>query len=114
MDVSDETTAEWRRFFTEQPTEPGWTGIFTRHEAAGAIPNGERIVKATFEEGDSQPIGAPGTVLGSLPTMPAIADEAKERGIRPPDAYWYFIEWDARPRWALSVVDWKIRRADGG
>lgn len=93
-------------------TEPGWVGVFTRHETAGAIPNGTTIEKAEVEPGDSQPLGARGKVLGSLPNIPEVVEEAKRRGVRPPDAYWYFVEWDALPRRAVGIIDWKIRRAD--
>lgn len=77
---------------------PGWHGSFTRNQAPGAYPNGTRIVKVETEHGDTNPVGAMGTVLGSLqhPRYP-------EMGIG------YFIEWDRTPRCAVLVVAWKIR-----
>jgi hypothetical protein len=101
-------------------TEVGWYGVFTRQQAAGAIANGERIVKVVAEEGDSQPVGALGTVLGSLgPFPPEAAAEAKAelvaKGLPPRDVVFaYFVEWDAAPRQAVGVMDFKIRRADAG
>lgn len=94
-------------------TETGWTGVFTRHETPGALPNGTRIVKAEVEPGDSQPLGALGKVIGSMPNVPEVFEEAKRKGLRPPNAYWYFVEWDALPRHAVAIMDWKIARADG-
>lgn len=110
---NDAGVAEWRRLFTQRPTEAGWYGIFTRFQSEGAIPNGEAIVKVNSEPGDSVPDGERGKVLGSLPNIPAVSEEAKRKGIRPPDAYWYFVEWASRPRCAIQLIDWKIRRADG-
>lgn len=94
-------------------TETGWVGVFTRHQAEGAIPNGTAIVKADSEPGDAHPTGAKGTVLGSIPTIPEVEADARARGLRPPDAFFYSVEWSARPRVAINIMDWKIRRADG-
>lgn len=93
--------------------EPGWSGVFTRHQADGAIPNGTRIVKGESEPGDSTPSGSKGTVLGSIDTIPEVEAEARGRGVRPPDAYFYSVEWDRLPHVAVNVMDWKIARADG-
>jgi hypothetical protein len=75
--------------------EPGWTGIFTREQAEGAIANGRRVVKVKGEAGDAHPVGATATVLGSL-SYPELG------GIG------YFVEWDSRPRVAVFVIAWKI------
>lgn len=86
--------------FTE---EPGWVGVFTRNQAEGAIPNGTRIEKSEGEAGDSNPIGATGTVLGSLPApdgMPAKFAHVK---------HFYFVEWDNYPKQACGVLDYKIK-----
>jgi hypothetical protein len=77
-------------------TEHGYLGAFTRDQAPGAIANGTHIVKTRTEEGDANPIGATGVVLGSL------CHEEK---------YLYFVEWDSLPRVAVGVSDWKIERA---
>lgn len=69
--------------------EPGWYGAFTRAQAPGAYPNGQRIVKVRSEPGDSQPNGTPGTVLGSVAREGVIA---------------YFIEWDTARREAVLVL----------
>jgi hypothetical protein len=99
-------------------TEVGWQGVFTRQQAAGAIENGARIVKLESEADDSQPNGALGTVLGSLEFPPGAAEEARAellaKGQPPRDVkYAYFVEWDALPRTAVGIMDWKIGRADG-
>lgn len=74
--------------------EPGWRGAFTRDEADGALPNGTAIQKVKSEPGDFNPIGARGTVLGSL--------RAPSLGVA------YFIEWETLPRCAVVVAAWKI------
>lgn len=76
-------------------TEPGWTGAFTRETYPGSIPNGTRIVKIWMEPGDRHPIGAEGTILGSIghPKLDNIA---------------YFVEWDTLPRHAVAVIERKI------
>lgn len=92
-------------------SEPGWMGAFTRDHAEGAIPNGARIVKLDGEPGDSTPSGTEGTVLGSIDArLPELRAEARRQGVRPPDAYWYFVEWSNRPRVAVGLMDWKIKR----
>lgn len=89
-------------------SETGWIGVFTRHEAEGAIPNGTRVVKARRESGDATPVGTCGTVLGSV--------NAAFLGQDAPDGweeitYAYFVEWADRPNVAVGVMDWKIERA---
>lgn len=76
--------------------EPGWFGAFTRQQAAGAIPNGARVVKVAEDpRGDRTPLRTAGTVLGSL--------------ARPEDgALFYFVSWDTSPRVASGCVAWKI------
>lgn len=76
--------------------EPGWTGVFTRQEAAEALyRNGARIEKAQFEDGDAHPVGARGTVLGSI--------HAAKIGTA------YFVEWDDEPKVAVAVTETRIR-----
>jgi hypothetical protein len=74
--------------------EEGWTGLFTRNEVLGAWRNGTRIVKVAKDEGDANPVGVTGTVLGSL--------------AHPREGLCYFIEWDGRPRMAVACIAWKI------
>jgi hypothetical protein len=86
-------------------SEDGWIGVFTRHEAVGAMPNGTRVVKVRGESGDATALGTCGTVLGSL--------DAEFLGERVPDGwetitYAYFVEWADRPNVAVGVMDWKI------
>jgi hypothetical protein len=73
---------------------PGWFGAFTRDQAPGAIPNGSPIRKVATEDGDTNPVGARGLVLGSV--------DVPGKGLA------YFVEWDATPRCAVFVVAWKI------
>jgi hypothetical protein len=77
--------------------EPGWHGAFTRGQAPGAIPNGRRIVKTATEDGDTNPLGTMGTVLGSL-SRPEVLN----------GALMYFVEWDTMPRVAVGVIANKI------
>jgi hypothetical protein len=83
----------------------GYFGSFTRAQAQGAIPNGARVRKA-FEDpsGDRTPIGSLGTVLGSF--VGYVSDDAAMLA--------YFVEWDRKPRIAVSLSFWKIQRADTG
>lgn len=84
--------------------EPDWEGMFTRYHATGAYENGARIEKCEREEGDATPIGVGGVVLGSVPHSTVI----NGRAIR----YAYFVEWDDKPRKAVAVTDFKIKRAE--
>jgi hypothetical protein len=76
---------------------PGWYGLFTRHQMPGAIRNGTRVVKVRTEAGDTHPVGSLATVLGSMG--------------HPDVGIGYFVEWDARPRFAVLVVADKIAPA---
>lgn len=76
--------------------QPGYQGVFTTDQAEGAIPNGTRIVKTWKETGDMTPLGAQGTVLGSV----------YERRL----GYGYFVEWDHFPKRAVFVSEKKIDR----
>lgn len=82
-------------------SEPGWHGMFTRHQANGAIPNGTQIVKCNSEPGDTTPEGMTGTVMGSLrapETMGALL--------------FYFVEWTNRPRAPMGIMATKIKVAE--
>lgn len=50
----------------------------------GSIPAGTRIVKATYTQGDSFPMGTGGKVLAVMP-------------IQVENEFAYFIEWDPMP-----------------
>lgn len=82
---------------------PGWLGVHTRDQAPGAMPNGTRVVKTMLEPGDGHPVGAMGTVIGSI-EAPQPAHEFQSR-------FFYFIAWDDRPRLAVGVASAKIARA---
>jgi hypothetical protein len=79
---------------------PGYTGAFTRDQAPGALASGTRIMKTDSEEGDANPDGALGTVLGSL-SHPEVQN----------GALMYFIEWDAVPKVAVGCMGFKVRAA---
>lgn len=85
---------------------PGYTGDFTRDQAEGAIPNGTTVVKTKSEEGDTNPNGSLGTVLGSIDTEKIDPALSKKYGAR----FFYFIEWQARPKVAFGVAGFKIER----
>jgi len=75
---------------------PGYTGAFTRRQAAGALDNGTTVVKVAHDEGgDLHPDGSEGAILGSI--------RAAGLGVM------YFVEWDATPGVATAVVEAKIR-----
>lgn len=74
----------------------GYYGVFTRHQADGAIPNGTAVVKVNSEPGDGRQDGVMGVVLGSLSTP--------DMGIA------YFIEWSDMPRFAVGTMALKIQR----
>lgn len=76
--------------------EPGWAGTFTRAEVVGALRNGTRVVKVTFDSKDAHRPGDLATVIGSF-------------GV--PEKFGYFVEWDDMPRAAVFVEPRKIRPA---
>jgi hypothetical protein len=80
--------------------ERGYVSAFTRAQAPGAMDNGTRVEKCASEEGDGNPDGSLGTILGSF------SDARIERG-----ALLYFVEWDERPTWAIAVMAFKLKRA---
>lgn len=95
--------------------EPGWVGAFTREEGKDCFPNGSRVVKALFREGDGTPEGTMGTVLGSFNFTgeDAELDEIlRINGGPPHDRRFYFIEWDNRPKTAVGTLSFKIRLAE--
>lgn len=79
--------------------EPGWFGSFTRKTAFGALPSGSRVRKVKSENGDANPNGTQGTILGS------ISVEELQNG-----ALLYFVAWDTAPRTAVAVMHFKIAR----
>lgn len=86
---------------------PGYVGAFTKDEAVGAIPNGSTIMKSRSEDGDATPDGTFGVVLGSIDGSLIDAAIEKKTGTK----FMYFVEWDNRPGFAVSVADFKIARA---
>jgi hypothetical protein len=78
------TAADWQQIAKTLPSPP-----------AGAFTPGTRIEKIKTERGDSQPVGARGTVIVALP-------EAQPFGAG------YVIEWDALPGMAVLVMAFKV------
>jgi hypothetical protein len=76
---------------------PGYMGAFTRDTATGALPSKTRVRKVNSEPGDGQVNGVMGTVLGSISHPDVLGG-----------ATCYFIEWDTRPRMAVSVMGFKV------
>lgn len=74
--------------------EPGYIGAFTRETYPGAIPAGARVVKVQSEEGDANINGAAATVLGSIGHENVVL---------------YFVEWDAKPGYAVAVAAFKLQ-----
>ncbi len=85
--------------------EPGITGMFTRNQAPGAFPNGSRVVKCDAEPTDVTPLGAQGTVIGSI-AGPVLKRGVERKGIM------YWISWDWRPTWYIAVSDWKLEQVN--
>lgn len=77
-------------------TREGYTGMFCTTDAPNAIPAGTQIKKVRTESDDEHQIGSTGAVLGSI--------SVNNLGIM------YFIEWDDKPKHAISTVAWKIAR----
>ena len=75
--------------------EPGWTGQFSRGQAPGCYPNDSRVEKCAKDPDDARPIGATGTVLGSI-RLDGLGSA-------------YFVEWDDMPRCAVFVIGWKLK-----
>lgn len=75
-------------------------------EADNAIPNGTRIKKVVFEEGDSTPLGDEGVVFSSVATPKEMKEEF-------PDVdFMYWVIWDTMPQVPVAVSSYKIGRAD--
>jgi hypothetical protein len=69
---------------------------YTEENAPGAIPRGTAIVKVFSEDGDANPTGTRGKVLGSMSDGQRIG---------------YFVEWETTPGVPVFVADFKIARA---
>lgn len=87
----------------------GYCGRCSRHtsgcvyftgQAANAIPNGQRVRKANSRPGDGHPDGSLGTVLSSM-SHPEIMG----------GVVFYFVEWDANPRFAVGTLATKVELA---
>lgn len=74
MTLVDEVLASTRQFMKD----------YAVPSCPGSIPAGRRVVKTTFQKGDTFPIGTGGTVLAVIP-------------IKVNGQFAYFIEWDPAP-----------------
>ncbi len=79
-------------------------GHYVESQAEGAIPNGERIRKCWCEDGDANPVGTVGTVIGSIGPVDDVPEFQSCR-------YGYFVEWSTYPGVAVFVAGKKIERA---
>ncbi len=84
---------------------PGYEGPFIRLQAEGAVPNGRRIYKQRFNEGDHTPDGTPGTILGSF-------DAGRVEGGEPVPGIDYFVAWDPNPMVPVLLNHRKINPVD--
>jgi hypothetical protein len=73
----------------------GFSGLHTRDQAAGAIPNGARVEKVASAPGDTHQDGAAATILGSIH--------------HPKVGYGYFVAWDTHPRAAVFVAGSRVK-----
>lgn len=86
---------------------PGYAGAFTRGQAQGAYECGSRVIKANSEAGDANPDGSLGTVLGSIKAPSGMSNPAYAGKIM------YFVEWDARPKHAIGIIETKLKLGNG-
>ena len=84
---------------------PGYVGLFVRDEAAGAIPNGRKIVKINTQPGDINKHGATGTVIGSVDCVKSAPELANRYRVR----FLYFIEWHEMPNVVVAIKESRIR-----
>lgn len=70
---------------------------YTDDEVPGAYRNGARVEKIQGDAGDRNPIGAIGTILGSM-------------GIAELNLVGYFVEWDTDPGKPTFTIDMKLKR----
>lgn len=87
MDTRIITADDWRAIARRLPAPP-----------PDSLAPGARVEKIKSEPGDSQPIGARGTVIVALP-------EVRDMGVG------YVIEWDQIPGIAALVIGWKVTLA---
>jgi hypothetical protein len=78
---------------------PVGVAIYTTDQVEGAIANGTPVVKVLSEEGDTNPVGTRGVVIGS------VAGDFDGRVIVD-----YFVEWETAPNVPVVVADEKIAR----
>jgi hypothetical protein len=83
--------------------KPGDVAMYTTAHAPGAYANGSRVRKATFHPGDAHPVGALGTVVGSLGPIDVVG--RREFG--------YFVVWDKLPGVPVFVRGGKVELEKG-
>lgn len=71
---------------------------YTTQEADGALKNGRTVRKVNSEEGDGNPDGSIGTVLGSI--------SHEEHGP------FYFVRWDRMAYFAVGVMAKKVEAVE--
>ena len=74
-------------------------------EAAGAIPNGSKVIKQNSEEGDAHPDEVKGVVVSSLGAPQSMVDDGF-------DPFFYFVDWgDGLP---VGIMGSKVREDRSG
>lgn len=101
-----------------------WQGAYTEDHYPGAYANGSRIKKVWGEEGDLTPVGAEGTVIGSIgredfPEMDVVyftagrvIDRIEEGDRHRIPQIGYFVEWDNKPGISVFTRDVKISKIE--
>ena len=84
--------------------------VVIRGEAKGAIANGTRVRKCTFEEGDSVQIGGLGTVYSSI-AVPIEVLSDQSIATYGGDEYAYFIIWDDLASVPVFTRGYKVEAA---
>ncbi len=97
---------EKRRLIPVMRDWPGYSGKFVRDQALDAIPNGQKVVKINSFPSDLNEDGATGVILGSIDVVRAAPELASRSRCR----YVYFVEWDASPKVAVGIRDFRIGR----
>jgi hypothetical protein len=87
-------------------TDPGWQGVYSRHQAIGAIPNGTKVRKVKSEPKDGHPDGALAVVIGSWGLLPWEKPlEIKGYTIR----FFYFVEFEDMPQVGVGISEHRIQ-----
>jgi hypothetical protein len=84
----------------------GHEGLHTLQHAPGAMPNGTTIYKVIHIEGDMGPLNSKGVILGSMLLPPEVMEKIKAP--HDADPYFYFVEFEHSPRYAVAIRGWAL------